>query len=125
MTGEADFGTDPARLLDVLAALDNPHRLRVIAGLTEGRIYVSELARRMGMSRPLLYLHLGKLQAAGLVRGSLELSDSGRAMKWFELVPFDIRLTPDLVRAAADRLAAAAAGPDPEVPPNDEGEQET
>jgi predicted transcriptional regulator len=124
MTGEGDLGTDPARLLDVLAALDNPHRLRAIAYLAEGRIYVSELARQMGMSRPLLYLHLGKLQAAGLVRGSLELSESGRAMKWFELVPFEIRLTPDLVRAAAAQLARAAPDPDPEAPHNDEGEQE-
>jgi DNA-binding transcriptional ArsR family regulator len=122
MTGETDFGADPARLLDVLAALDSPHRLRVIACLAEGRVYVSELARRMGMSRPLLYLHLGKLQEAGLVQGSLELSDSGRAMKWFELVPFEIRLTPELVSAAAAQLAAAA--PDPEIPHDDEGEQE-
>jgi predicted transcriptional regulator len=107
MAFEAQHGADPEHLLAVLAALDNPHRIRLIALLARKRSYISELARDIGLSRPLLYLHLGKLQAAGLVRGSLELSDSGRAKKWFELVPFEIRLTPDLVIAAADYIAAA------------------
>lgn len=107
MAPEAQHGADPEHLLDVLAALDSPHRIRLIALLARKRSYISELAREVGLSRPLLYLHLGKLQAAGLVRGSLELSDSGQAKKWFELVPFEIWLTPELVIAAADHLAAA------------------
>jgi DNA-binding transcriptional ArsR family regulator len=32
-------------LLRVLAALANPHRLRIVAALTGGRNYVSQLAR--------------------------------------------------------------------------------
>jgi DNA-binding transcriptional ArsR family regulator len=55
-------------LLPVLEALANPHRLRIIAVLkTDGRNYVSQLARDVGISRPLLHLHLAKLEAAGLV----------------------------------------------------------
>ncbi|GAA1313868.1 hypothetical protein Psi02_64700 [Planotetraspora silvatica] len=87
-------------LLAVLAAIGHPQRLRIIAGLSEGRVHVSELARRLGMSRPLLYLHLERLEKAGLVAGDLELSSDGKAMKYFELVPFDVHLTVDVVLAA-------------------------
>jgi len=95
------------QLLAVLTAVANPQRLRVIAELTGGRIHVSELARRLGMSRPLLYMHLDKLEKAGLVAGQLELSGDGKAMKYFELAPFEVRLTADTIVAA---LAASTDG---------------
>lgn len=95
------------QLLAVLTAVANPQRLRVIAELTGGRIHVSELARRLGMSRPLLYMHLDKLEKAGLVAGQLELSGDGKAMKYFELAPFEVRVTADTIAAA---LAAGAGG---------------
>jgi DNA-binding transcriptional ArsR family regulator len=79
-------------LLTVLTAMANPHRLRIVAELADGRVHVSELARRLGMSRPLLYMHLDKLEKAGLVAGQLELSADGKAMKYFELAPFELRL---------------------------------
>ncbi|MGO9276212.1 MAG: ArsR/SmtB family transcription factor [Streptosporangiaceae bacterium] len=84
----------------MLTAVANPQRLRIIAELGGGRVHVSELARRLGMSRPLLYMHLDKLEKAGLVTGQLELSDDGKAMKYFELAPFEVRLTPDLISEA-------------------------
>jgi DNA-binding transcriptional ArsR family regulator len=91
---------DPARLPLVLAALDHPQRLKVVAALRSGRQYVSALARELGISRPLLYLHLDRLEKAGLVAGSLELSADGKAVKWYALQPFDIRLTPEAVAEA-------------------------
>lgn len=63
-------------------------------------MHVSELARRLGISRPLLYMHLERLEKAGLIRGDLELSADGKAMKYFELVRFDVHLTVDTVLAA-------------------------
>lgn len=63
-------------------------------------MYVSELARRLGISRPLLYMHLERLETAGLVVGRLELSDDGKALKYFELTPFELRLTADVIVAA-------------------------
>ncbi|GAB4006129.1 hypothetical protein GCM10029992_55940 [Glycomyces albus] len=57
-------------LLSAFAALANPHRLRIIGTLADGRQYVSLLARQLGISRPLLHMHLQKLQAAGLVKGN-------------------------------------------------------
>jgi DNA-binding transcriptional ArsR family regulator len=100
---------DPTRLPLVVAALDHPQRLKVIATLRHGRQYVSALARELRISRPLLYLHLERLEKAGLVTGSLELGDEGKAVKWYELVPFDIRLTPEAVADAAAALTAATA----------------
>jgi DNA-binding transcriptional ArsR family regulator len=87
-------------LLALLGAVGHAQRLRVLAALQEGRVHVSELARRLGLSRPLLYMHLDRLEKAGLVSGQLELSDEGRAMKYFQLVPFDLHLTIDVIAAA-------------------------
>jgi DNA-binding transcriptional ArsR family regulator len=98
---------DGEALLRWLSALASPHRLRVVAALSGGRNHVSGLARDLGMSRPLLYLHLQKLEAAGIVAGSLELSDDGKAMKYFQLVPFDVQITPRVIARAADTLPAA------------------
>jgi DNA-binding transcriptional ArsR family regulator len=84
----------------VLAAVANPQRMRVIAELADGRVHVSELARRLGMSRPLLYMHLDRLEKAGLVTGQLELSEDGKAMKYFDLVPFELRLTAETITEA-------------------------
>jgi predicted transcriptional regulator len=96
----------------VLAALANAHRLRIVGVLAGGREYVSRLAREIGMSRPLLHMHLQRLEAAGLVSGSLELSEDGKAMKFYEVTPFAVRLTPALVAAAARTLSDdGAAGP--------------
>jgi DNA-binding transcriptional ArsR family regulator len=96
-------------LLAVLSALANPHRMRIIAFLAEGRNYVSQLARDLGISRPLLHMHLRRLESAGLVRGSLALSEAeGRAMRYFELVPFALHLTPERIAEAAQTLSEAS-----------------
>jgi predicted transcriptional regulator len=95
------------RLLAALGALANPHRLRIIACLrANGRNYVSQLAREIGISRPLLHLHLQKLEEAGLVASKLELSPDGKALNYFEVVDFRIALTPDAIVKAAATLPA-------------------
>ena len=63
-------------------------------------MHVSELARRLGISRPLLYMHLERLEKAEIVVGRLELSESGKAMKYYELAPFELHLNLDTVLAA-------------------------
>jgi len=93
------------RLLAMLAALANPHRLRIIAVLTAGgRNYISQLAREIGISRPLLHLHLQKLEEAGLVTSQLELSRDGKALNYFEVTPFAIELSPAAIAEAAPSL---------------------
>jgi predicted transcriptional regulator len=93
------------RLLSVLAALANPHRLRIVAALSVGgREYVSALAREVGISRPLLHLHLQKLEEAALVTSKLELSADGKALNYFEIAPFAVELTPAAIVQAAASL---------------------
>jgi predicted transcriptional regulator len=87
-------------LVEALAALANPHRLQIITALVNETNYVSQLAREIGISRPLLIMHLKKLEDAGLVRSKLELSGDGKAMRYYEVVNFDIRLTPALISKA-------------------------
>jgi predicted transcriptional regulator len=95
------------QLLAMLAALANPHRLRVMAVLAKnGRNYVSQLARELEISRPLLHLHLQKLEEAGLVTSKLELSPDGKALNYFEVAPFAIELTPSSLIKAAASLSA-------------------
>src|SRR5260370_22436931 len=91
-------------LLKVLATLANPHRMRVVAALTEERNYVSQLARDLGISRALLQVHLRKLEAAGLVSPGIEVSADGKAMKFYEVTPFNLHLTPQAVVAATQSL---------------------
>lgn len=93
------------QLLAMLSALANPHRLRILAALaSSGRNYVSQLAREIGISRPLLHLHLQKLEAAGLVTSQLQLSHDGKALNYFEVGPFNVALTPALIAEAAKSL---------------------
>ena len=92
-------------LVRIFNALANPHRLRILAALTAGPIHVSRLAREVGLSRPLVHMHLQRLEAAGLVSGHLELSEEGKAMKFFEVTPFALPLTPELVAEAARTLS--------------------
>jgi DNA-binding transcriptional ArsR family regulator len=94
------------QLLQVLATLANPHRLRVVAALAAERTYVSQLARELDISRALLQVHLGKLQAAGLVSADIEVSQDGKAMKFYNVRPFALQLTPQTITAAAATLGA-------------------
>src|SRR5713101_3498786 len=91
-------------LLKVLATLANPHRLRVVAALAGERNYVSALARDLGISRALLQVHLRKLEAAGLVSASVEVSPDGKAMKFYDVTPFALHLTPKTIMIAARSL---------------------
>jgi DNA-binding transcriptional ArsR family regulator len=96
-------------LLRVLATLASPHRLRVVAALAQERNYVSQLARELGISRALMQVHLRKLQAAGLVSAAIEVSEDGKAMKFYEVTPFALRLTPETILVAARTLSVDSA----------------
>ncbi|MFD6192252.1 ArsR/SmtB family transcription factor [Streptomyces sp. NPDC060275] len=91
-------------LLKVLSALGNPHRMRIVAALLESRNYVSALARLIGMGRPLLHMHLQRLEAAGLVAGTLEVAEDGKTVKYYDVTPFCYELTPRVVAQAATTI---------------------
>ena len=91
---------DAEELTKRLTAIASVQRLRILANLLEGTVHVSELARRVGMSRALLYMHLTKLEEAGYVAGHLELSEDGKALKIFQAVPFSFTIDQAMVTAA-------------------------
>jgi DNA-binding transcriptional ArsR family regulator len=102
-----DPTTEGDRLLATLAALANPHRMRIVSALAVGgRNYVSRLAREIGISRPLLHLHLQKLEEAGLVTSQLELSQDGKALNYFDVIPFAFQITPAAITEAAKTLTS-------------------
>lgn len=110
---EPDLAVNGDRYLAILAALANPHRLRIIAALAaNGRNYVSQLAREVGISRPLLHLHLKRLEEAGLVDSKLELSRDGKALNYFDVVDFNVPLTPATIVEAAGSLTLVAGKSD-------------
>ncbi|MEX0741266.1 MAG: winged helix-turn-helix domain-containing protein, partial [Phycisphaeraceae bacterium] len=86
----------------VLAALASPHRLRILGALHRGgATHVSQLARDVGLSRPLLYLHLRRLEEAGLVHGTLTLSDDGKALKQYVVTDWAFHITPETITDVA------------------------
>ena len=90
----------------MLSALANPHRLRILAALRMRESYVSELARELGIGRPLLHMHLQVLEKAGLVVGRHEISEEGKALRFFSVTDFDEHLTPERVTEATKTLSA-------------------
>jgi DNA-binding transcriptional ArsR family regulator len=108
MTVAGPTGDD---LVEMMAALANPLRVRIVATLAEGRDYVSQLARKIGVSRPLLHMHLRRLEAAGLIVGTLELSEDGKAMKYYEVTDFNVNLNPSALVEAAKTITTTEPEP--------------
>lgn len=90
--------------INVFDALSHPVRIKIIGILAEGRQYVSELARLVNISRPLLYMHLKKLETARLVRNTMEISESGKAMKFYSLEDFGIEVTRELLSELSESI---------------------
>lgn len=94
------------KLLLQIQALAHPARLWIVAYLADGRrAYVSQLAREAGISRPLMKMHLRKLEAARLVISAVDTADSGKAANFYEIAPFALSLDPKSI---------ARAGPHPQ-----------
>jgi len=58
----------------------------------EKKKYISELARELEISRPLLYLHLRKLKEVGILTGKTELGKGSRTSKYYVLCDFELCL---------------------------------
>ena len=103
--------TEGDQLLATLAALANPHRMRVVAALAGGgRNYAARAASWRARSRhqpaPSCIRIWQQLQDAGLVTSKLELSKDGKALNYFEVTEFAFHLTPAAVADAAKTLTA-------------------
>jgi len=90
--------------IKVFDALSHPMRIRIMDILDGGQQYVSELARTLKISRPLLYMHLKKIEAAGLVESHTEISSSGKANKYYRSRDYRIVIEPALIRVLAGQI---------------------
>lgn len=97
-----EVAVDLDELSQTLAALGSAPRLRIVASLLAEPTHVSELARRLAMSRPLLYAHLNRLEAVGLVASRLELTDEGHAKKHYWVTEFGFDITPETIRQTTE-----------------------
>jgi len=87
---------DLARKLD---ALGHPLRLRIAATLTDGEMYLNEIANALKVSRALAKVHLKKLEKAGIVKSRVVVAKGeAKALRYYELKPFDIRVTPQILK---------------------------
>ncbi|HEY9245390.1 MAG TPA: metalloregulator ArsR/SmtB family transcription factor [Candidatus Methanoperedens sp.] len=85
---------DKRRLTEILDALGNEHSLKIMSVLADGECYVSELAKIVGISRPLLYLHLKKLENAGLVEGEIRhYEEPPYSKKFYKAKNFELILS--------------------------------
>jgi predicted transcriptional regulator len=62
-------------------------------------------------------MHLDRLEKAGLISGQLELSEDGKAMKYYELAPFELRLD---ARTITDAVRANEHDPEMKETASDE-----
>ncbi len=85
---------DRKSLAEILDALGNEHSLTIMAVLADGECYVSELAKEVGISRPLLYLHLKKLENAGLVESEIRhFEEPPYTKKFYKAKNFELILS--------------------------------
>jgi predicted transcriptional regulator len=85
---------DKKSLAQLLDALGNEHGLTIMAVLANGECFVSELAKNVGISRPLLYLHLKKLENAGLVESEIRhFEEPPYTKKFYKAKDFELILS--------------------------------
>ncbi len=81
-----------------LSALGHPTRLKIVVELTNGEMYLSEIADRLEISRALAKIHLIKLQKAGLVDTDVRVrKDEARALRYYTLKEFEINISNEIL----------------------------
>ncbi len=87
------------RLVEICDALSNPIRVKLLATLAEKEWYIYELAKEFKISRQLLYLHLKKLEKAGLVESDLRLEEGDpRAKKYYRAKNFEVVINLEIIK---------------------------
>jgi ArsR family transcriptional regulator len=85
---------DKKSLAEMLNALGNEHSLTILAILAKSECYVSELAKEVGISRPLLYLHLKKLENVDLVESEIRhFEEPPYTKKFYKAKNFELVLS--------------------------------
>ena len=79
-------------------ALSHPLRIKILKKLLEGEKSIYELAKEMGISRQLLYLHLRRLEKADLVESDLRL-ERNKAKKYYRIKDFSYKIDVELIKS--------------------------
>ena len=88
-----------------LDALGHPLRLKIIATLTNGEMYLNEIANTVGVSRALAKIHLKKLEKTGIVKSRIVTAqDEAKALRYYELLSFDIHVSPQILKREVERI---------------------
>ena len=86
-------------LAKTLDALGHPMRLRIIALLAGGELYLNEIANKLGINRALAKVHLKKLERAGIVVSRIELVEGeAKALRYYKLQPFEVHVSPQILQ---------------------------
>jgi len=72
--------------------------MTLVSGKEKKKYTISGLARELEISRPLLYLHLQKLEEVGLLKGKTELGKGNRARRYYELCDFELCLNGEKIK---------------------------
>lgn len=90
-------------LAEVMRVLSKVERLRILALLRQRPMYISEIARMLGIPYPLVHLHLKALERAGLVESRYEMVTEARphVRRYYRVRDFRIVVTPDLIAQLA------------------------
>ncbi|NJE26899.1 ArsR family transcriptional regulator [Thermococcus sp. MV5] len=92
-------------LAKMLDGLGHPLRLEIVALLAKEKraMYLNEIANALGINRALAKVHLKKLEAAGIVKSKVVLDEErGKALRFYELVPFDFHLSPEMLKEVVE-----------------------
>jgi predicted transcriptional regulator len=91
--------TELNELAKTLDALGHPLRLRIVALLAGGELYLNEIANKLCVNRALAKVHLKKLERAGIVKSRIELvQGEAKALRYYKLQQFDIHVSPQILR---------------------------
>jgi len=96
---------DEERLSTLFKALSHPLRLKILALCSVGEYTSRELARLLGVSRPLVIAHLRVLMQAGLITYRLVLDEERLVVKkLYRTVDVEVCLTRRVLEKIASRI---------------------
>jgi ArsR family transcriptional regulator len=92
------------QLAETLDALGHPLRLKILAQLTDGELYLNEIANKIGVNRALAKVHLKKLERAGLVKSRVVVVEGeAKALRYYKLQDFEIHVSPKTLQEEVEK----------------------
>jgi len=89
---------DLKEMVRVLKVLSVELRLQILVLLSERPRYAYELARELGISYPLVHLHLRALERAGLIVSEYKVAEGGKLRRYYRVKDFRIEISPESLK---------------------------